>query len=66
MFLAGGRVLFWIFALLCCFLFAGVVLAADGASSTPAAPPKARVEVVEEIFQWPYDLGFLPVVGGFG
>jgi prolyl oligopeptidase len=46
--MAGGRVLFWIFSLLGFFLFAGVVLAVDGASSTPAAPPKARVEVVEE------------------
>src|ERR1700687_4489545 len=46
--MAGGRVLFWILSLLGFFLFAGVVLAADGASSTPAAPPKARVEVVEE------------------
>ena len=46
--MAGGRVLFWILSLLGFVLFAGVVLAADGASSTPAAPPKARVEVVEE------------------
>src|SRR5580693_1232213 len=46
--MAGGRVLFWIFSLLGFFLFAGVVLAVNGASSTPAAPPKARVEVVEE------------------
>ena len=50
MFLAGGRVLVWIFSLLCFFLFAGMVLAADGASSAPAAPPKARVEVVEDTF----------------
>ena len=40
--------MFWILSLLGFFLFAGVVLAADGASSTPAAPPKARVEVVED------------------
>jgi prolyl oligopeptidase len=46
--MAGGRVLFWILSLLGFVLFAGVVLAADGASSTPAAPPKARVEVVED------------------
>ena len=46
--MAGGRVLVWILSLLGFFLIAGVVLAVDGASSTPAAPPKARVEVVEE------------------
>src|SRR5580704_8479622 len=46
--MVGGRVLFWIFSLLCFFLFAGMVLAADGASSSPAALPKVRVEVVEE------------------
>src|SRR5580700_922172 len=46
--MAGGRVLFWILSLLGFFLIAGMVLAVDGASSTPAAPPKARVEVVEE------------------
>ena len=40
--------MFWILSLLGFVLFAGVVLAADGASSTPAAPPKARVEVVED------------------
>jgi len=40
--------LIWILSLLGFFLFAGVVLAVDGASTTPAAPPKARVEVVED------------------
>src|SRR5579863_9610425 len=46
--MAGGRVLFCFFSLLGFFLIAGVVLAVDGASSAPAAPPKARVEVVDE------------------
>src|SRR5580693_5512133 len=46
--MAGGRVLVWILSLLGFFLIAGMVLVVDGASSTPAAPPKARVEVVEE------------------
>jgi prolyl oligopeptidase len=50
MLMAGGRGLIWI--LLFCFcLLAGAVWAADGSSvnpAAPAAPPKARVEVVEE------------------
>jgi prolyl oligopeptidase len=50
---AGGRVFMAIFLLFSCFLFAASVWADDGSaadSATPTAPPKARVEVVEETF----------------
>jgi len=53
MLMAGGRGLIWI--LLFCFcLFVGAVWAEDGSSvnpAAPAAPPKARVEVVEDTVQ---------------
>jgi prolyl oligopeptidase len=50
--MAGGRVLFWVLLFFFFFLFAGVVCAEDGSSAgAPAAPPKARVEVVEDSVQ---------------
>jgi len=53
MFMAGGRGFMWIFFLFCVFLFLGAVWAEDGSavnSPTSAAPPKAKVEIVEETF----------------
>jgi prolyl oligopeptidase len=52
--MAGGRGLFWTLLLFCFFLLVGAVWAENGASenaSAPAAPPKARVEVVEDTVQ---------------
>jgi prolyl oligopeptidase len=47
--MAGGRVLFSGLSFSFFFLWVGGVLAADGSSSdAPAAPPKARAEVVEQ------------------
>src|ERR1700676_4410512 len=49
----GGRGLLWTLGLFCCFLLVGTVWAEDGSSAavvTPAAPPKAKIEVVEDTF----------------
>jgi prolyl oligopeptidase len=47
--MAGGRSLVWILVLFCFFVFMGMVRAEDSSSvDAPAAPPKAKVEVVEE------------------
>ncbi len=44
--------MFWVLLFFFFFLFAGVVCAEDGSSAgAPAAPPKARVEVVEDSVQ---------------
>jgi prolyl oligopeptidase len=54
MLMAGGRDLMWILFLLCAFFVVGAVWAEDGSSanaSVAAAPPKARVEVVEDTLQ---------------
>src|SRR6202050_3616362 len=51
--MGGGRGFMWIFFLFCVFLFLGAVWAEDGSavnSPTSAAPPKAKVEIVEETF----------------
>src|SRR6202050_1374814 len=53
MFMAGGRGFVWIFFFFFVFLFFGAVWAEDGSavnSPTSAAPPKAKVEIVEETF----------------
>ena len=51
--MTGGRGLFWTLALVCFFLVMGAVWAEDSSSAAmaaPAAPPKAKVEVVEDTF----------------
>jgi prolyl oligopeptidase len=51
--MAGGRDLVWMIFLFCCFLLAGTVWAQDSSSAAataPAAPPKAKVDVVEDTF----------------
>jgi len=47
--MAGGRGLFLTLVLICFFLVLGAAWAQDGASAAAAAPPKARVEVVEDV-----------------
>ena len=51
--MTGGRGLLWTLAWLCFFLLAGAVWAEDPSSAVvaaPAAPPKAKVEIVEDTF----------------
>jgi len=51
--MTGGRGLLWTLAWLCFFLLVGAVWAEDPSSAVvaaPAAPPKAKVEIVEDTF----------------
>ena len=51
--MTGGRGLLWTLAWLCFFLLVGAFWAEDPSSAVvaaPAAPPKAKVEIVEDIF----------------
>jgi len=50
--MTGGRGLLWTLAWLCFFLLVGAVWAEDPSAvvAAPAAPPKAKVEIVEDTF----------------
>ena len=51
--MTGGRGLLWTLAWVCSFLLVGAVWAEDPSSAVvaaPAAPPKAKVEIVEDTF----------------